>query len=201
MIKPNSILLCTTFLLFLVTAQTARATNVGFDKSRFTRRLFKLDFDLRMQAQVVMLGIAAMSPGRFGGFELHASAAVKGLTLAAGLGYEQVPLPSPTSRCMLQGGYLMAELQFRFMTLISRKIFPWLDPFVSFGGRLGGIGDSREKWFRGAMDLGAGLDIRLAPTRHHPFLTIHYRYEPLLTPNLGARHLILVGIGLRTTAP
>lgn len=69
---------------------------------------------------------------------------------------------------------------------------------MDFGGRLGGVNNAGKSSFRGAMHLELGLDVRIAKGDPHPVLALRYRFEPLRSPDIGAQHLVLLGVNLRT---
>lgn len=174
-------------------APEAHATNTGVPLAGLGS--FKLDLDFHAQAQIDALGVIAAERGGFGGLELHANGSFQGIGLAVGLGYERVAV---APKKIHEGAYLHLGFQLRPLALAEEDAFRWFDPHIDLGCRLGGIGSDDGARFRAAMTIGAGFDVKLAPTDPHPVLNVMYRVEPLLEPTYGPLHLVLVGFGIRT---
>ena len=154
-----------------------------------------LDVDPRIQAQLV--GLTAMPDAeRLGSAEVEYNQSMWSVGSALAVGYEHT---SSTSLGSLDGGFLRAELQWRFLALAHRTFHQWLDPHLDAGLLLGGLSDGDDSWFRAAGYFGGGFDLRFLPTRRHVVLTMRYRYSPetLQLPDGLPEHMFVVGLGVR----
>jgi len=153
------------------------------------------DLDLRVQGQVVAL--AAMPDAeRLGTAEVEINSSLWSVGSAMALGYEHTVSPSLGT---LDGGFVRVALQWRFLALVHRTLFRWIDPQLEAGLLLGGLGNGDDSWFRVAGYVGGGLDLRFLPSAAHAVLTVRYRYspDPLQLPDGLPEHLFVVGIGVR----
>lgn len=164
----------------------------------------KPSMKLRPQAQATILAQLSNAQ-RFGGIEAQVNLSIYSLGIALGAGYEQVNVRSPGQSAVLHGGYVHVGLQWRFVALLHKKVFRWFDPHIDLGGLFGGVRGERDgtAWlqrgalFRGVFYVGASADVRLAPWKVHPVLTVQYRFHAAQRPTEAARHSLLLGIGIR----
>ena len=154
-----------------------------------------LDLDLRVQAQLVALA-ALPDAERLGNAELEINASMWSFGVAVALGYEHTTSPSVGT---LDGGFVRFALQWRFLALVHRTLFRWIDPQLELGVQLGGLGNGDESWFRGASYVGGGIDLRFLPAETHVVLTLRYRYspDPLQLPHGLPECIYVVGLGVR----
>ena len=153
------------------------------------------DLDLRAQGQVVALA-ALPDADRLGTAEVEVNASIWSFGVALALGYEHA---SRSDVGTLDGGFIRPALQWRFLALVDRTLFQWLDPHIDLGLLLGGLRNADDSWLRVGGYLGAGLDLRILPSDTHAVLTIQYRYspEPVQEPGGLAEHFFVVGFGVR----
>lgn len=158
------------------------------------------DFDFRIQGQVTVLaGLSLPDPG-FGVVEAQVNASAWGIGAAAGLAYDRFPVDGGG---VANGGVFHLAFQWRFLALVNRWLFGYIDPHVDLGFALGGGRADDASWFRGTGYGGLGLDLRLAGGDDEvgPVFTIQYRWSPtgVHAPDAAPDHLLLLGLGVRVT--
>ena len=154
---------------------------------------FDFDLDLRGMLQGNASRITELSTGRLGGIETRGALSLMSVGTAVSAGFERV---TDHPGGILYGGYIGLAPQWRPVALIDKHIFPYFDPYIELGGRVGGIGSGDDVFFRAALITGAGIDIGFAEDEFHPMLTIGYRLEPLRHPD-DLDHVLLIGAGVR----
>ena len=156
------------------------------------------DFGVWGQMQVTSLHLMADAQ-HYGGTELQFNLSWKSLGGAIGLAYERLQPRDPGDSGVNHGGHLNLALQWRFVQLISRKWFHWIDPHLDIGAILGGVSERGIRRFRGAAYVGAGLDVRVLPTKYHAVLTVQYRFYLRQAPYERTLHFLVLGLGVRNS--
>jgi hypothetical protein len=157
-----------------------------------------MEFDFRAQAQAIGLGAMSLPDPAFGVAELQVNASIWSLGCALGVAFERFPGPDATTT--LYGGVFHAAFQWRFLALANDWLYTWLDPHVDLGFVLGGAGDGRESYFRGAGYGGLSLDFRIFGEGEGQMVaTVQYRWSPtgVHAPDSAPDHLLLFGLGAR----
>ena len=175
-------------------------TNAGHEQAEAMAEVLaeafgSFDLDLRVQGQIVALA-ALPDAERLGNAEVEVNESIWSFGTAIALGYEHTASPSLGT---LDGGFVRVALQWRFLALVHRTLFRWIDPQLEFGSLFGGLSNGGDSWFRVAGYAGGGLDLRFLPSATHAVLTIRYRYSPdsMQLPDGLPEHLFVVGIGVR----
>jgi hypothetical protein len=157
----------------------------------------RFELDLRAQGQFVFLAGLPAADGGIASGELQLNGSLYGIGIAWGLIVED---QTADDGARYLGGSTHIALQYRFVAQLSRTVYPFFDPHIDLGFMLGGGEMRDESRFRGAVYVGAGIDIPLQfAKRPQVVATVQYRFMAAQTPDDLETHLLMVGIGLRFT--
>lgn len=149
------------------------------------------------QAQLVVVGGIPID-GHGGLVGVQANGTIGPFGLSLGLNGEFLKEDVQTSPEEGFAGSLDLAFQFRPLGLdTSAPTYPgkYSDVHLSAGAMLGAGGLGGDFIPRGALYLGAGIDVGFPAISSG--ISVQYRFVPVQTPDLAPAHMIVIGAGLR----
>jgi hypothetical protein len=169
---------------------------------------------MRDQGQLLVLTSAGAFGDDFGGVELQLNTNFASLGLALGFRYDHLLVGRGDEARTMEGGEVELALQWRPRLLSDhRASYISADLHADLGFIAGGLRVSGESRWRGAIYVGAGVDLPIPllavpiedDDRHVPpamdlqlVLALQYRYMIIQAPEDAPTHELLLGVGLRT---